>query len=241
MSKAVIVPDLKYTSHKGRRGNGKQEFRRKLKYFTYRNDRDGYIPQQRGQERWHDCGLGQAYGDILKRCEVLSSRNVLAWTWVISPAPDLMALLPERDRERIVCDLTETIIEAYYEARGEEPPEFSYVMHDRLTNAEDGEGLQQLHTHIILPGTVPMPDGNRKPFYNRTSLGHLDLLRSTSTEQMTLMLDKQIGLSWRQCRPEDEPVLVLEPEAPTVPVINLNPSKRSELDVWFPRSSDLEL
>lgn len=240
MPKAIIVPDLQYTSHKGRRGNGRREFRRKLKYLTYRNDRDGHIPQHRGLERWHDCGLGKTYADILKQCEVLSSSSVLAWTWVISPAPDLMALFPERERAEIVCDLTEAIIEAYYEARGEDNPEFSYVLHDRLAKAENGEAIQQLHTHVILPGTVPLPDGTRRPFYNRTSKGHFDLLRSLSIEQLTILLDKQIGSTWRQLRPEDEPVMTIESNYPPATSPDVEPSAQSELDIWFPRGLDIQ-
>jgi hypothetical protein len=54
--KAIIVPDLAFTSHKGRRGgksNGYKELKGQLKYFQYRNDRDGHIPQEAGLERWH--------------------------------------------------------------------------------------------------------------------------------------------------------------------------------------------
>ncbi|MBX3085058.1 MAG: hypothetical protein KF716_25720 [Anaerolineae bacterium] len=240
MDKAIIVPDLQYASHQGRRGNGRQEFRRKLKYFTYRNDRDGHIPQQRGLERWHDCGLGQTYGDILKHCEALSSRNVLAWTWVISPAPDLMALLPERERERLVCELTEAIVDAYYDARGGEIPEYSYVMHDRLAKTETGKEVQQLHTHIILPGTVPMPDGVRQPFYNRKNKGHLDLLRAISTEQMTLVLDNRLGQDWRQWRADDELPVPIGQEIPTDASSTLPLSTQSELDRWFPRDLDIQ-
>jgi hypothetical protein len=240
MSKPIIVPDLQYTSHKGRRGNGQQEFRRKLKYFTYRNDRDGHIPQHRGLERWHDYGLGGTYGNILKQCEVLSSRRVLAWTWVVSPAPDLMILLPEQEREHIVCDLTEAIVEAYYDARGVDIPEFSYVLHDRLTKAEDGAALQHLHTHIILPGTVPLPDGTRQPFYNRKSKGHIDLLRSISSEQMTSVLDRELGPTWRQWRPDTEPLIAIEHELPDAALVDMRLPERSELDFWFPRDLDIQ-
>src|SRR5260221_9247231 len=99
--KAIIVPDLKFTSPQGRRGgksNGRQELTAKLKYFTFRDDRDGHIPQEYGLERWHDRGLGQHYHDVLANCERLASNKVLAWTWVIAPAPDLMALVPEDQR-----------------------------------------------------------------------------------------------------------------------------------------------
>ena len=58
--KAIIVPDLAYTSHKGRRGgssNGYKEMSARLKYLQYRDDADGHIPQEQGLER---CASGMA-------------------------------------------------------------------------------------------------------------------------------------------------------------------------------------
>src|SRR5437773_2397076 len=134
MSKAIIVPDLAFTSRQGKPGsNGHKELRARLKYLQYRNDANGHIPQGSGLERWQDRGLGRSYGEILSQCGALGSNSVLAWTWVVSPVPDLMALLPEAQRAELVMSLTEEIVEAYYEARGVEPPEYSYVLHDRLT------------------------------------------------------------------------------------------------------------
>jgi hypothetical protein len=139
--KAIIVPDLAFTSHEGRRGgksNGYKELKGQLKYFQYRDDRDGHIPQETGLERWVDRGLGQNYREIVNNCNRFSSNRLLAWTWVVSPAPDLMALVPERERPELVLTLTEEIVEAYYAARHVEMPEYAYVLHDRWTNAEEG-------------------------------------------------------------------------------------------------------
>ncbi len=114
MSKAIIVPDLAYASRKGR---GYRALKGKLKYFQFRDDRDGHIPQEQGLERWHDRGLGLHYREILNQCNRLSTSSVLAWTWVISPDPTLIALVPEAEREALVINLTEEIVEAYYTAR----------------------------------------------------------------------------------------------------------------------------
>jgi hypothetical protein len=76
-------------------------------------------------------------------CDQLQSKHVLAWTWVVSPAPDLMALVPESERRQLVCDLTEYIVEDYYLQRGFDIPEYSYVLHDRETDTEDfGEQVE---------------------------------------------------------------------------------------------------
>ena len=57
---------------------------------------------------------------------------MLAWTWVISPAPDLMTLVPEDQRRTLVMDVTERIVEAYYDARGYQIPRYSYVLVRRV-------------------------------------------------------------------------------------------------------------
>ena len=87
-------------------------------------------------------------------------------------------------------------------------PEFSYVMHDRLTKPDEATGkqYQQLHTHIILPGTVPSLDRSREPFYNRSSSGHVKLLKSISDEKFSAALDTLVGPSWHDLRPEEPKV-----------------------------------
>ncbi len=187
--------------------------------LPHRNDANGHIPQQQGLERWQDRGMGTNYREILQSCAHLGTDKVLAWTWVISPAPDLMALVPEPDREALVLLLIEQIVEAYYEARGMDIPEYSYVLHDRLTKPDEpsGEGQQQLHTHIVLPATVPTIEGAREPFYNRSNKGHFQMLRNISTEKFSTALDELVGPQWRELR--------LEPEVTeTLPQLEVSPS-----------------
>ena len=113
--------------------------------------------------------MGAHYREIDANCNRLKSQHVLAWTWVISPAPDLMALVPEDQRRALVMDVTERIVEAYYEARGYQTPPYAYVLHDRQTK----EGEQQLHTHVILPGLAPTVAG-WEPLYINKRQGHDD-------------------------------------------------------------------
>ncbi len=246
MTKALIVPDLAYTSRAGRRGgrsNGYKELTAKLKYYQYRNDRNGHIPQAEGLERWQDHGLGRHFRDIMKSCDTLGSDKVLAWTWVISPAPDLMALVPETERGALIRSLTEHIVEAYYEARDVDVPAYSYVVHDRLTKPDEktGERLQQLHSHIVLPGTVPSFVGTREPFYNRANKGHIALLQEIATECFSVELDRLVGPEWRELRPELAPP-PLEPEIIDLPAIPTLAEGESELDQWFGRRrSDLDV
>ena len=213
MSKPVIIPDLKYKSRKRRgRGTGPKGLRATLKYLTFREDRDERAKTW-GDERWADCGLGQHHRAIFANCDRLKSEHVLAWTWVLSPAPDLMARVPETRRRDLVMDLTERVVEAYYDARGYQTPPYSYVLHDRLT----ADGEQQLHTHVILPGLAPTVAG-WEPLYNNRSDGHDALFNDIARAECEQALGRTIGPDWRRLR--DEPEI---------------PQDIDSLDAWFPR------
>src|SRR5450432_3439960 len=228
--KDINFADFRYISTSKAKGKGGiKHLREKLKYFQYRNDKADHVAQGQGKprpERWRDMGLGGNYGEILKACTDLQSKDVLAWTWVVSPAPDLMALVPEDQRRDLVRDLTETIVTEYYEARGLDLPRYSYVLHDRNT----AEGEQQLHTHVVLPGTTETLEG-REPFYNNKKEGHVMLFNQIADKQFELALDKTIGLDWRTLRPEPEPELEQASGTTSTAI-------ESELEKWFgPRQS----
>lgn len=218
MSKAIIVPDLKYKSPKQQgRGSGSKGLRNGLKYFQYREDHNTKASPSKLRDRWQDRGLGAHYREIDANCQRLKSQHVLAWTWVISPAPDLMALVPEDQRRTLVMDVTERIVEAYYDARGFQIPRYSYVLHDRQTK----EGEQQLHTHVILPGLAPTV-GGWEPMYINKRQGHDELFNDIAREEFEQALDRTIGPEWRRLREEPE-------------ITNDIPHDVDDLDLWFPR------
>jgi hypothetical protein len=86
----------------GREGKTGCVYHNLLILLPHRDNRDGHIPQEDGKERWENRGLGCNYREILKNCEQLGTKNVMAWTWVVSPDPILMALVPESEREALV-------------------------------------------------------------------------------------------------------------------------------------------
>jgi hypothetical protein len=218
MSKPIIIPDLKYKSSKRTgRGTGHQGLRATLKYVEFREDRDTKASQDKLRDRWQDRGLGKHYREIFTNCDHLQSQYVLAWTWVISPAPDLMGLVPEAKRRDLVMDVTERVVESYYEARGFQIPPYSYVTHDRLTK----EGEQQLHTHVILPGLAPTVEG-WEPIYNHKQKGHEKLFNKIAHGEFEAALDRTISLEWRQLREEPN-------------VAQDVPQNVDDLDAWFPR------
>ncbi len=222
MSKAIIVVDFAYKGPRRKgRGTGHKGLRNTLKYLQYRDNRTDHLAQVQDDERWRDLGLGTHYREIFENCDHLQSKHVLAWTWVVSPAPDLMALVPEEQRPQLVCDLTERVVEDYYTERGFDLPEYSYVLHDRLTDPrEEGEEpMQHLHTHVVLPGTAPSV-AERLPVYNNKERGHDALFRQVASRHFAELLDDVVGPEWRLER-EEEPEV--KPEV-------------DDFDVWFPRS-----
>lgn len=218
--KPSIVVDIAYIAPKGRgRKAGHRHLRGKLKYLQYRDSRDTHLRQAGLPERWRDHGLGTGYRAIQTACSALASKHVLAWTWVVSPAPDLMALVPEDQRRKVVMDVTERLVESYYEARGVDLPEYAFVLHDRTTRATEGQhAMQHLHTHVILPGTVPTLEA-RQPFYNNTDKGHDRLFREIAARHFEAALDQAVGPRWRALRPERQPALPAS----------------DDLSAWFPR------
>lgn len=94
--------------------------------------------------------------------------------------------------------------------------------HNRLTTAkDDGDpGLQHLHTHVILPGTVPTLE-SRQPFYNNKDKGHDRLFREIAAQHFETALDEIVGERWRDLRREPE----IAPDTPDL----------DDLDAWFPR------
>jgi hypothetical protein len=204
-SKAIIVVDFAYKSQKrSGRGTGHQGLRETLKYLQYRDKRNNHFAQSHDYERWQDHGMGVHYRDIYANCNQLQSKHVLAWTWVISPAPELMSLVPEDRRRELLYSLTERIVEDYYTERGYDVPEYSYVMHSAKTTSKDGEPPQdQLHTHVVLPGTAPS-SADRVPVYNHTSKGHDRLFREIASRHFADALDQRIGVGWRRLREPPE-------------------------------------
>jgi hypothetical protein len=204
MSKAIIVVDFAYKGLKrGGRGTGRQGLKATLKYLQYRDKRNNHLAQSPDYERWQDHGMGLSHGEIYRNCDALQSKHVLAWTWVISPAPDLIALVPEAQRRELLYDLTERVVEDYYTERGFDVPEYSYLMHTAKTKGKDGELPQEhLHTHVVLPGTAPST-ADRLPVYNNATKGHDRLFREIAADHFADMLDER-GIDWRPLREEPE-------------------------------------
>jgi hypothetical protein len=193
----MIIANVKYQSPKGK---GAGQLKGILRYLQYRNDRGGHIPQQSGLERWTDHGLGGNFQTIAANCEHWKSEHVQAFTWVLNPNPDLIAFVPEAEREAFTRDLTENTLAEFLDKRDLDI-QWSYVLHRRDTTDGDLPGRDNPHTHVILPGTYESwADGGRLPFYmNRNKReDHIELLHQTAQTQMATLLERHVGLDWEQ-------------------------------------------
>jgi len=201
MSKPIIIADFAYKSPKrSGRGTGGTGLKATLKYLQFRDQRNNRLAQSRTFERWQDRGLGVHHRAIYQACDAMQSKHVLAWTWVISPAPDLLARVPAAGRRDLLCELTERIVEDYYLARGFDVPEYSYVVHRASTQPTPEEpSREHLHTHVVLPGTAST-SAERLPVYNNTSKGHEKRFHEIAAGHFADLLDETIGREWRRLR-----------------------------------------
>jgi hypothetical protein len=206
MSKPSIIPNWKY--QKPTKG-GYQGLKKLLKNVSHRESPD-HRPLET-ELRWTDCGLGAGWKQVYQNAGQLAGPYVLAHHMVISPAPDLMLLVPEDIRQELVGEVTERTIETWHIERGVAVPEYSYVLHDRDT--KDEHSLQQLHTHVFIAGTIDNGLGERQSHrVNREqvvaderSMSRNDNLHRIACQEMEQILDRSIGLEWRQYR-ELEPM-----------------------------------
>ena len=144
-----------------------------LKYFEYRNDKDGHthIPtlDENGKRapRWVDHGLGNRHYQILANCEELATdnlkRNVGSRLMVVGPEVSLMHAIPEERRIAVLEELTEATMELWFERMDLPTPQYSYVVHESQPGDERPDGRMKqdshtdsyLHTHVVIAPTVP--------------------------------------------------------------------------------------
>jgi hypothetical protein len=173
-----------------------------LRYLTYRDGRVGLIKQVSGMERWVDRGMGSSVGEVVRRCDDLRSDHVLLFSLVCNPNPDLISMVAPDERGRFVRDLTERMVEDFFEARGLDTGcEFSYVMHHRLTDDPQAPGRHDPHTHVVLPGTVYDEEhGGRAPLYfsQNRKVNHIEMLHDVTKRSMVDLMGRYVGPDWEQ-------------------------------------------
>ncbi|HUN09085.1 MAG TPA: hypothetical protein PLQ56_20935 [Aggregatilineales bacterium] len=195
--KQLCVANVQY---KKPSADGAKQSRNLLRYLTYRESRDEAARYTAGKDRWHDHGMGGSVADIAARCDDLKSEHVLAFSLVVNPNPDLVALVAPEDREAFAWELTEGVIEDFFDRRGlDTGVEWAGVLHHRLTDDPEAPGLHNPHVHVVLPGTVYSEEhGCRVPlFFSRNrKVDHIELLHRTTEDQMVPLLDRYVGPEW---------------------------------------------
>ncbi len=173
-----------------------------LRYLTYRDGRVGQVKQVSGMERWVDHGMGGSVGEVVQRCDDLRSDHVLLFSLVCNPNPDLIAMVALNEREQLLRELTERMVEGFFEARGLDTGcEYSYVMHHRQIDDPQAPGLHDPHTHIVLPGTVYDEEhGGRVPlFFSRNrKVNHIEMLHDVTERNVVELMERYVGPDWEQ-------------------------------------------
>ncbi len=209
--KQMCVANVQY---KKPSDDGAKQSKNLLRYLTYRESRDEAARYAAGRERWVDHGMGASVADIAQHCDDLKSEHVLAFSLVFNPNPDLIGMVAPEEREQFVTELTESVIEDFFDARGlDTGVEFSFVLHHRLTDDPQAPSLHDPHTHIVLPGTVYDEEhGERVPlFFSRNRKeNHVELLHGVTEQKMSDLMDRYVGRDWE--RRYDELVAVREQE-----------------------------
>jgi hypothetical protein len=216
------------------------------RYVQYRDDRSGHITQIEGLQRWTDRGLGRDFQTVAARCEQLKSEHVQAFTWVISPHPDLMHFVQPERQEQVVRELTEQILDDYFDRRGIAPPECAYALHRRDTTDDQQPGRLHLHTHVFLAGTYDSwLDGQRLPLYMNRGDQHIDLLHQVAEAQLDQILQREVGLDWEQrydallAERDRQTALSNQPEpeqAPDLPTLSPDTASTTSLDIEPPHT-----
>jgi hypothetical protein len=189
-------------TYKKPNSNEQKRMKNLLKYMTYRDSRNDYVPQVSGVERWVNRGMGGSATEVADRCDAYQSEHVLLFSLVTNPNPDLIGMVAPENREQFIRHLTENVVEDFFEARGiDTGMEFSYILHNRFTDDKEAPGRHDPHTHIVLPGSYYHADeGRRKPLYfsRNKSVNHIEMLHTITEGHMTQLMDRYVGLDWEQ-------------------------------------------
>lgn len=195
----MCIANVQYKQASSR---GSQQTSGLLGYLTYREGREAAAVQQRGVDRWTDHGMGRTIKDIADRCAALRSDHVLMFSLVVNPNPDLVAMIPPEKREAFVRELTENVVERFFEARDIDTGiEYSYCLHRRETTDPQSPGQPNPHSHVVLPGTVYDEGlGERVPLYfsRNAKVNHIDLLHGVTEQTIVPLLEREIGRDWEQ-------------------------------------------
>ena len=171
-----------------------------LGYLQHRRDVADGDDLPRTGRRWTNVGLGNSTKEIRANCQQQQSPHVLAFTWVVAPNTDCIALIEPTDHKRFVSELTERSVEGLFEARDMPVPDYSYIYHVRETEDQHAPHRLNPHAHIILAGTYNDPLEGVQPYYMNKSRkrgeDHPDLFWKVAESAMDQLMERYVGLDW---------------------------------------------
>ncbi|MDL1902628.1 hypothetical protein FBR02_17900 [Anaerolineae bacterium CFX9] len=232
--KQMCIANVQY---KKPSADGAKQSKNLLRYLTYRESRDEAARHVAGRERWTDHGMGGSVAEIAQRCDDLKSEHVLTFSLVVNPNPDLIGMVALKDREQFVRELTENVVDEFFEARGIDTGcEYSYVTHHRLTDDPQAPGLHDPHAHVVLPGTIYDEEhGQRVPlFFSRNrKVNHIEMLHDVTEQTMVTQMERYVGPDWERRYDElaavrEQEISIAETEAHGV----MLDDKGESWDVW---------
>lgn len=197
---SALISVITKLQYKKATAHGAKQLKGLLGYLQHRKEAPEIGNLTRGGRRWIDRGAGGTSKEIQATCERLQSPHVFAFTWVINPNPDCMALVDPEDRNRFISELTEGSVEGMFEARGMPPPEYAYIKHNRETEDLTAPHRLNPHSHIILVGTYDDPIAGRHSYYMNKSQkkgeDHPDLFWKTAEAEMERLMERYVGRDW---------------------------------------------
>lgn len=179
MHERSVIANAKYLPADNRTG-----MKRMVKYYQYRDEKNGHIPQQDEQGRptreWIDCGLGSHHSDIitqLEREETDDLKKAIGMrTLVIAPEIDMMqAIHPDR-QEKALAELSIATVEQFFEDADLAAPNYSLIIHrgEVSETRPDGEEIDEdlkrgdapyLHAHVVLSPTIAGDEHEKESYF----------------------------------------------------------------------------
>lgn len=205
MEPAAAITNLQYIQQ----GNH-ADFVGRLKYYQYRDDKHNHVPQQdvdgNTVQRYVDCGLGSHYAAIHQRTADLAtdtmrnpSKNVTARLLMLGPEPELMHAIPEDDRQAVLEEYTEAVVDRWFEAMDTPgQPDYSYVVHeaepsDEMPGGEAKDVPQDksyLHSHVVLAATTDNGLEREKYWVGKDEIRQL---HETGRQEMKRIWTRELG------------------------------------------------
>ena len=187
------------THYKPATPHGAKQLKGLLGYLQHRREVPEFDRLPRNGRRWVDRGLGGTLKEIHTHCVAAQSAHVSAFTMVIAPNADCMALITPADRQAFMTELVDQSLGGLFEARDMPCPDYAFVQHLRETEDPIAPGRLNPHAHVIVAGTyLDALTGEPRPWYMNKNKreDRLALFWEAAQNQMSSLMSRYVGLDW---------------------------------------------